>query len=144
MGRCVHETIVRLRKRGCDLRWRTATSAFDRALCWRGCLDLSYVLISCDFLLLDHLIIHAFDNLGRCFHGVQLKLDPLVLQLYVTFLDLVRRHNLVDRVDKLPHDVPVHLCGAQDHSRALLVGRPGVHPLSYEVLLSVTLDVSAS
>ena len=79
VGRCMHETIARLRDRGIDLGWRAAASAFDRALSWRGCLDQSYVHLSGDFLLLNHLIVHALNDLGRCLHGVQLKLDPLVL-----------------------------------------------------------------
>ena len=79
VGRRMHETIVGLRDRGVDLGWRAATSAFDRALRWRGGLDLSYVLIGGDFLLLDHLIVHALNDLGRCLHRVQLELDPLVL-----------------------------------------------------------------
>ena len=144
VGRRMHETIVRLGERGVDLWWRAAACTFDRALRWRGGLDLRYVLVGGNFLLLDHLIVHALNDLGRCLHGVQLELDSLVLELYVTFLDLVRRHDLIDRVDQFSYDVPIHLCRAQDHTGALLVRRPGVHPLSYEVLLPVALYESAT
>lgn len=79
VGRRMHETIVGLGDRGVDLWWGAAASAFDRALRWRGCLDLRDVLVSGDFLLLDHLVVHALNDPGRCLHGAQLELDPLVL-----------------------------------------------------------------
>ena len=110
--RCMHETTVGFWELGRNLGRRATASAFERTLIRRGHLGLSDVLVRSDLLLLDHLIIHVLNDFGSSLHRVQLELDPLILKLYVTFFDLVRRHNLINRVYQLTHDVPIHLSRA--------------------------------